>query len=179
MAKSQTRTRKRQPRSTTSVRVKRADEVLATIQGWLAYNLHDRYNRHYSKATQKKLVSYGPWLALVLLMIIAPQLMLLANNGVFVTPVGFLEAVLFNRDSWGILSMILLNIVCLVDGLSHLFEKQRRGWNRVYGACFLNLVYILYQLVTNLSQPAAPILATAGIAACLFTLLDIREYYSA
>lgn len=162
-----------------SVHVKRGSEVFAAIQNSIAYNLHGRYNRHLSKSSQKKLVAYGPWLALGTLIIAAPELMLLANNGRFVSPIGFLEEVLFNRDSWGLLSMILINIICSVYALGDLFEKKRRGWNGVYTALLSNLLYVLYQLITNIAQPAGPILASMGIVFCLFILLDIREYYTA
>lgn len=147
------------------------------IQNSIAYNLHGRYNRHLSKSSQKKLVAYGPWLALGTLIIAAPELMLLANNGRFVSPIGFLEKVLFNRESWVLLMVVFINIICFVDALSDLFEKTKRGWDRVYLALLVNLTYVLYQLATNLDQPAGPLLSTLAFVFLIFGLLDVREYY--
>lgn len=163
---------------TPNVKVKSNKEVLATIERLMTYNLHDRFSFTFSKQTRAKLVAYGPWLATASVVLISPQLMNLAKNGSLMTISGFFNDIFFNQQSWVILVAILLNILLLVDGLNGLFHKTRRGWTKVYITALITTVYIVSQLLQNLSQPAAPILGLLGAMFILFTLYDIRDYYS-
>lgn len=160
------------------VRVKTINEVASTTLNLLSYNLHDRFTFEYSTKTKKKLVAYGPWLATLFVVIISPQLLILAKNGNLITVSGFFNEIFFNQKSWVILVLILLNVLFLVDGLSDLFTRTSRGWNRVYIPALVTLCYTIWQLFANLSQPAAPILAILGSLAVVFTVLDIRSYYN-
>lgn len=178
MAKNTTKTSKKAKASaSTTVEVKNYKDILSGFNNFIAKNIHDRYNVTFSQVTKLKLVAYGPWLAIVTLLVILPQLLVLANNGQVSSPVGFLEQTLFNRESWVLLIILLTNIILLVDGLAELFNKALKGWNRVYLALLVNGGYILYQLFTQLDQPAAPLLSLLGIGFCLFTVLDIKRYY--
>ncbi len=56
-------------------------------------------------------------------------------------------------------------------------SQESRGWNRVYITALITLGYTVWQLFSNLSQPAAPILAILGALVAVFTVLDVRSYY--
>lgn len=164
---------------TPNVKVKSNQEVFATIERLMTHNLHDRYSFTFSKQTKAKLVAYGPWLATVSVVVISPQLMNLAKNGSLMTVSGFFNDIFFNQQSWVILVAILLNVLLLVDGLNGLFQKTRRGWTKLYITALITAAYVLAQLFQNLSQPAAPILSLFGALFILFTLYDVRDYYTA
>jgi hypothetical protein len=170
--------KKQRTKHTDAIEVRGLQDVIRLFDRVIAKNIHDRYNARLSESTRKKLVAYAPWLAAVVLLLLAPALLVLANSGILISPLGFIEKVLFNRDAWVLLIVVLINIVCTVDALSELFNKTRRGWNRVYSALLINSGYVLYQLLTNFEQPAAPLLSLIGFIACIFTMLDIREYYN-
>ncbi len=165
-------------KKTSTVEVKNHRDVMSTINSFIAKNIHDRYNVTFSEATKLKIVAYAPWLAILTLLVISPELIVLANNGLLTSPMGFLEKILFNRDSWVLLIILLVNIICLVDGFGELFSKSIKGWNRIYFALLVNSIYTLYQLLTHLDQPAAPILSLLGFGFCLFSLLDIKNFYN-
>lgn len=160
-----------------NVRVKKGSEVLGTLQNFIAHNVHGRYNLSLSKTTQKKLVAYGPWLAALLVVIIIPELLVLAKTGSLITFTGFFDTIFFNQESWVIMLIIFVNTLLLVDGITHLFDKTNRGWARIYQASLIATLYIIWQLINNLSQPAAPVLALLGSLFILFALFDIRRYY--
>lgn len=168
----------KQPARSRGVRVKSKNDVVASIERTLAFNLHGRYNSGLSKTTQKKLVAYGPWISTFLIIVLLPELIILAKDGSLLTFTGFFDTIFFNQQSWVVMLILLANILLLVDGIGDLFEKKRRGWERVYQASLLSGVYILWQLVGQLSQPAAPILSFIGLWFILFALLDIKEYYA-
>jgi hypothetical protein len=177
--KATTKSTARKPRAkkVEAIEVRGSRDVISVFNRLIIENVHDRYNARFSENTRKKIVAYGPWVSIALLLLFAPMLLVLANNGMFISPVGFLEKILFNRDSWVLLIIVLINIVCTVDALSELFNKTKRGWNRVYIALLINSGYVLYQLASNLEQPAASVLSLIGFLFCLFALLDVREYY--
>lgn len=162
-----------------NVKVKSSKEVFTTLERVMIYNLHDRFSFTFSKQTRTKIVAYGPWLATASVVIVSPQLMNLAKNGSLMTISGFFNDIFFNQQSWVILVSILLNVLLLVDGLNGLFHKTRRGWTKVYITALITAVYVLSQLLQNLAQPAAPILSLLGALGILFTLYDVRDYYTA
>lgn len=164
---------------TPNVKVKSNKEVFATIERLMVRNLHDRFSFTFSKQTKARIVAYGPWLATLSVVIVSPQLMNLAKNGSLMTISGFFNDIFFNQQSWVILVAILLNVLLLVDGLNGLFHKTRRGWTKVYITALITAVYVLSQLLQNLAQPAAPILSLIGAFGILFTLYDVRDYYTA
>lgn len=162
---------------TKNVKVKKGSEVLSAISRNFAYNIHGRYSLGFSGKTREKLVAYGPWLAVILVIVVLPELLILAKSGTLIGFSGFFSDILFNQQSWVILIILFINIMLLVDGLSHLFQKEAKGWTRVYQATLLSGGYVLWQLLGNLSQPAAPLLGLLAIVFILFSLLDIKSYY--
>lgn len=168
---------KKEQKKTTTVKVKSIGEVVATLQRHMAYNLHGRYAFRLSDKTQQKIVSYGPWLSIVLVLFILPELFIFAKTGTLMHLTGFFNEIVFNRDAWVILLLLLTNILLLVDGISELFEKRQKGWQRIYLATLLSTIYIIWQLLSNLTQPAAPLLSLVAIVSILFTLFDIAAYY--
>lgn len=174
---SKTSAKKPRAKKAGAVEVKGFQDIIRLFNNLISKNLHERFGVRFSKSNQVKIVAYGPWLSIAVLLLLAPELLVLANNAMFISPIGFLEKILFNRDSWVLLIIMFINIISAVDALSELFDKTMRGWNRVYVALLINMGYVFYQLLTSLEQPAAPLLSLVVFGFCLFTLLDIRQYY--
>lgn len=160
-----------------AVKVKDSRDVVRSFNVLVEQNLHNRLGVKFSKTSQQKLVAYGPWLMVVLLVFVAPELMLFAKTNHLVGLTGFLERILFDQQSWVLLIIIFTNCLLLADGLSSVAAQKKRGWDRVYLALLINSGYILWQLGSNLAQPAAPLVSLLGLGFCLFTLLDIKRYY--
>jgi hypothetical protein len=181
MAKKSTTTASKKPAkktlSTNSVKVKTFPELLKNIDSKLHYYVHDRFNASLSKKTQQKIVAYGPWLSAVLVLIILPELIMFAKTGSLLTFTGFFDSIFFNQQSWVVMLVFLANILLLVDGLSQIFEKKLRGWQRIYQATLLSGIYILWQLLDQITNPAAPLVSLLSIGLILFTLFNIRSYY--
>lgn len=159
------------------VKVKTATDLITWLDTALTHNLHDRLPLRFTKITQRKLVTYGPWLMALGLLIIAPEAMILAKANRIVSFSGFLERVLFDQQAWVLLVMVLINCLLVAEGLSAVAAKKRHGWNRMYLGLVLPSGYVLWQLISNPLQPAAPLLSLVILAACLFTLFDLKTYY--
>ena len=169
--------KKQSKKASSSVEVKQSRDIIRVFNAFVAKNMHDRYKTRLTKNTQQKIVSYGPWLAALILLVIAPELLIFAKEARLISLNGFIETVLFNRESWVLLLVILANCILTFDALGELFNKTERGWNRVYSALLINSTYVLYQLAAQIANPAAPIVSILLLALCLFVLFDIRKYY--
>lgn len=169
--------RKVTPRKKDTVEVKNASQVMHGIDTFLSRNLHGRFNHQLSSDTQKKLVSYGPWLSTLLVVVLLPELMVFAKQGSLMNFSGFFNIIFFNQQSWVIMLVMLGNIVLLVDGISYLFEKKRRGWTRIYQISILSTVYILWQLFANIIAPAPALISLIAMFIITFTLLDVKKHY--
>ncbi len=159
------------------VEVKNIADVSAAINRFIYRNLHSRYGVRIPEATRMQIVSYGPWIATIVTVIALPQLLVLAQTGSFVSLSGFFSTVFFNQDSWMLLLVMLANVLLLVDGLSYIFNKLHRGWNRIYLASLTSTTYVLWQVIDNSQQRAAAVLSALLCFAVLFVILDVREYY--
>lgn len=159
------------------VQVKNASDVLRAFNGGVEYVFHTRVGKRLSKATQTNLVAYGPWIMAATLLIILPELLIFAKEGRLVGVSSFFTAIFFNQASWVLMVVVLTNCILLADGLSDVFAKKRRGWDRLYLALLINGGYVLSQLAQQLTQPAAPLISLATISFLLYASLDIRKYY--
>ena len=160
-----------------SVKVKSFADVTQTVNHFIFMNAHDRYNLTFSNTTKEKLVAYGPWLATFTLLVLAPELLVLARESRFITLSSFIETILFSKSAWVILLVIFANCLLLVSAIEDLFAKKKPGWNQIYLALLINLIYVIYQFFYRIEQPAAPTLSLIAFGFCLFALLDVRKYY--
>lgn len=160
-----------------SVRVRNAREVVDRINALIEYALCERISKKLSVKNQRRIVSYGPWIASLLLLFILPQLLIFAKDATFVGVSTFFTAIFFNQASWVLMLVVLANCLLLADGLSDIFTKKRRGWNRIYIAFLINLAYIFTQLTQNITQPAAPIISLGLTTFFLSIHFNIKKYY--
>lgn len=169
--------KKAAPKSTASVQVKNAADVVRAFNAGVEYLFYTKVGKKIAKSTQTSLVAYGPWIMAALLLVVLPELLIFAKEARLVGFSGFFTAIFFNQASWVLMVIVFTNCILLADGLSDVFAKKRRGWDRLYLALLINGGYVLSQLAQNITRPAAPIISLAAIAFCLYGALDVRKYY--
>lgn len=179
------KTTKRQPKKAAAekpavknVRVKSAKDIVKELDTGMEKLVHTKSGKNLSKKTQKAIVSYGPWLTALTLLVLLPELLVFAKTGEIFGIVGFFDSVLFNQQSWVLLVVIFINAMLLADALSDVFAKKARGWSRVYAAHIITALYIISHLVRNITEPAAPVISLGFLAVLFFVLYDIRPYYT-
>lgn len=176
--------RKRQPKKvaekpvTKNIRVKSAKDVVKELDVTAEKLVHVRTGKTFSKKTQKNIVSYGPWLTAATVFIVIPELLVFAKTGQIFGIAGFFNLILFNQQAWVLMVVLFINAMLLADGLSDVFAKKQRGWNRVYVTYVISALYCVLQLLQNITTPAAPIISLAILVLMLFALYDIRPYYT-
>lgn len=130
-----------------------------------------------NKTIQKKVVKHGQWFAAALLLVVLPELLLFAKEATFMGVSGFFTALFFNQSSWILLLMVLVNCVILVQSINDISAKKRRGWNYLYTALLINLIYVLIQLTQNNATPLAPFVSIAVLSLLLKIVIDLKKYY--
>lgn len=177
--KQSTKAKRNAPKTSRSakVEVKTFAQVKTTVNRSFEYNLHKRFETRLSTKNQKKIVSYAPWLSALLIIVVLPELMVFAKDSTLMGINGFFSLIFFNQASWVIMLILLTNVLLFVDGLSYLFDQKKIGWERMYQATLLSGAYVAYQLLANLSAPAAPLLCLLAVGMIIFVLLDIKHYY--
>jgi len=178
------KTAKRQPKKAVespvvkNVRVKSAKDVVVEFDVAAEKLIHGRVGKRLSKKSQKNIVSYGPWLTAVTVFIALPELLVFAKTGRIFGIYGFFSEILFNQQSWLLMIVIFINAMLLADGLSDIFAKKQRGWNRVYGILAISTLYCVLQLLQSLTTPAASIISIVALSTMLFGLYEVRPYYT-
>lgn len=141
--------------------------------------VHDRHSVSLSELTKRRIVAYGPWLAVGLWLVVIPQLLALTKTGGFLSANMLLEMMVFSRESWVMLVLLFITSIGVSNAVTDLAAQKIRGWNRIYIVTLVNASYILYRLFANVQQPAAAILSLLVLIGILFVLLDVRSYYRA
>lgn len=170
---------KPQAKKSTAIETKTWREVIHTIDVFIRDIIHDRHSVSLSKTSQRRVVAYGPWLAVAFWLIAIPQLLALTNTGGFLSLDTLLETMVFSRESWTILLLFFVTSVGVASAITDLSMQKLRGWNHIYAVTLLNASYVLYQLLFNTHQAAGSLLGLAALGAALFVILDVRKYYKA
>lgn len=163
--------------TSSNIQTKTWQEVVHSIDLVIRNVIHDNYSVSLSKVTQRRLVAYGPWLAVAFWILAIPQLLALTTTGGFLSLNMILETMVFSRESWVLLLLFFVSSVGIASAITDLSMQKVRGWNRMYAVVLLNSAYVAYQLLFGGNQAAGSLLGLAALAATLFVLLDIRRYY--
>lgn len=163
--------------ASTKVQTKSWREVAHTIDVVIRNLIHDNYSVSLSKITQRRIVAYGPWLAVIFWLFAIPQLLALTSTGNFLSLNMLLETMVFSRESWVVLLLFFVTSVGIANAITDLSVQKLRGWNRVYAVTLLNTLYVTYQLIFSSKQIAGSLLSFAVLIATLFIILDVRRYY--
>lgn len=164
--------------SNSSINTKSWSDVARVIDHIISNNLHDRHNISLSELVQRRIVSYGPWLAVGTWILLIPQFIALAKTGGFLSLNMLLETMVYSRESWVMLLLFFVTSVAAASSITELSIQKIKGWNKIYVATLINLAYVLYQLFFNGGQPAGALLSATALVAIIFILLDVRKYYS-
>lgn len=110
------------------------------LVGFLDYYLVQKAPIQIPDAGREFIVKYGPWIALILLLISLPGLLIILGIGTALVPfggmaysVGFTYSALF----------LILYYVLMIAALPGLFARRRSGWNLVFYAELISIVHSL------------------------------------
>ena len=113
------------------------------LVGFLDFYLVKKAPFQLPQPWKEAIVQWGPWIAVVLLIISLPGLLFLLGLGAILTPVGGLGY----ATSFGYLAIVLLvELGLTVAALPGLFARKMSGWNLLFYAQLVGFVFRLLSL---------------------------------
>jgi hypothetical protein len=136
------------------------------LMGFLDYYLVQKAPFQIPDAGREWIVKYGPWIAVVLLVLTLPPVLLALGIGaVFVPFAGVGYAAGFTY----VTLLVLVNVGLLVMALPGLFARKRSAWNLVF---YAQIVGFLTSVLTG-----SPLSGLIGLLIGLYVLFQIRGLY--
>jgi hypothetical protein len=142
------------------------DQAPKDLIGFLDYYLVKKAPFQIPDAGREFLVKFGPWIMLVLMLISLPFILLLLGLGAL-SPFGGVNAM----ATWGFTSiLILIQFVLRAAALPGLFARKMMGWNLVFYAVLVGLLYSLLSIFSLIG-------GLIGATIALYVLFQIRPLY--
>ncbi len=136
--------------------------------GFLDYYLVQKAPFQIPDGGREWIVKYGPWIAVVLLILTLPPLQLAHGIGALVMPFG---GVTYAAGFTYITILILVNVGLTVMALPGLFARKMSGWNLLF---YAQLVGFLTSLLSG-----SVIGGLIGLLISLYILFQVRGLYRA
>ncbi len=115
------------------------------------------------------IVKYGPWINVVLLVILAPAILLVLGIGAIALPFSALGGVHAAAGLSLALLALIAQVVLMIAALPGLFARKKSGWNIEFYSLILNFVYSI------LSFNILGAIVNAVIGG--YILFQVRHYY--
>lgn len=140
------------------------------LENFLYTYLHTKAPFHLPANIKELIVKYGPWLALVLIILALPLVLLALGLSVLIAPFMAMYRTVHNTADFYI-SQLLSLVAIIIEGMaiSGLFARSLKAWRLIYYAALLNAVAGI--IVGNV------IGALIGAVISLYILFEIKEYY--
>ena len=136
------------------------------LVGFLDYYLVKKAPFQIPGEIKELLVKFGPWIALVLLVLSLPGLLLMLGFGTAVMPFG---GVGYSTGFTYLTIALLLQLVLLVMALPGLFSRKKSAWTLIF---YSQLVGIVFSLLSG-----SILGALIGGLIGLYILFQIRTLY--
>jgi hypothetical protein len=138
------------------------------MMGFLDYYLVQKAPFQIPDGGREWIVKYGPWIAVVLLVLTLPPLLFALGIGALVMPFG---SVAYAAGFTYITILILVNVGLTVMALPGLFARKIAGWNLLF---YAQLVGFLTSLLSG-----SVIGGLIGLLISLYILFQVRGLYRA
>jgi hypothetical protein len=138
------------------------------VMGFLDYYLVQKAPFQIPGNGREIIVKYGPWIAVVLLVLSLPPLLLALGLGALVVPFG---GVAYAAGFTYVTLLVLVNIALLVAALPGLFARKMSGWNLLFYAQIVGFITSL--LMGSVVSGLVMLVIT------LYILFQVRGLYTA
>ncbi len=144
------------------------DQAPKDLIGFLDYYLVKKAPFQLPDGVKEFLVQYGPWIAIVIMVITLPALLFVLGLGALLTPFGGLGY----ATGFGITALgVIVKFVMTAMALPGLFARKMSGWTLLF---YAQLVSIATSLLAG-----AIVGAVVGGLISLYILFQVRPLYKA
>ncbi len=122
-----------------------------------------------SPNAKEAIVKFGPWIALILMILAAPPLLFLLGLGALISPFAYMGGVSAGTGFTVGLIVTAIAIILEIIALPGLFKRTKQGWTFMYYSTLVSFVGSL--LSFNVLS------GIIGALISLYILFQIRSYY--
>lgn len=141
----------------------------ADLMGKLEYYFVDKAPYQLPPAAKEAIVKYGPWIDLILLVLLAPAILLALGIGAAALPLSALGGAAVAGGLGLALAALVVQVVLMVAALPGLFARRRGGWNLALLGSAFSVIYSLLSLQV--------LSAVVSFVVGFYILFQIRSYY--
>ena len=147
-----------------------ADEAPKDLIGFLDFYLVKKAPFQLPDGVKEAIVKYGPWIAVVLLVLSLPLLLLALGISAIAVPLAAGTGQIGAALGFLTLPLLLVTLGLEVAALPGLFARKMMGWKLIFYARLISIAWSVLQL--------AIISAIVGGLISLYILMQIRPLYN-
>jgi hypothetical protein len=147
-----------------------ADEAPKDLIGFLDFYLVKKAPFQLPEGVKEAIVKFGPWVALVLIVLMLPFLLLVLGIGAFVLPFAAASGSAGAAAGFLTIPLVLVTLALDVAALPGLFARKMMGWKLIFYSRLITIVWDV--LLLNILG------AVIGGLIGLYILMQIRPLYN-
>lgn len=155
-----------------------ASGPLSSLETWLYEMLVVKAPFQLPKGLTNFIVQYGPWITLVVAVLLLPAVLVVLGLGTLVGSFGAYYGAGVGLLYWLALAALVVQIVVMFLSVPMLLKRQRNGWLLLF---YADLVSFAYSVLNSFSSPYALsglIGAAVSVVVGMYVLFQIRSYYT-
>jgi hypothetical protein len=146
-----------------------ADQAPKDLIGFLDYYLVTKAPFQLPPNAKEAIVKYGPWIAVVLLILLLPPVLLVLGLGALLTPFSVFAGPAYAAQFGYLTILTIVQLALVIAALPGLFARKMQGWRLMF---YSRLVSIVTLLLSGLVMNAI----VSGLIG-LYILFQIRSLY--
>lgn len=151
---------------------------LAALEAWLYDMLVVKAPFQLPKGLTDFIVQYGPWITLVIAVLMLPAVLVVLGLGAAVGNISAYYGANVGFFYWLAMLVLVAQIVIMFVSVPMLLKRQRQGWLLIFYADIASFAYgILGSLSSPYSAVSGVIGALIGVVIGMYVLFQIRGYY--
>jgi predicted neutral ceramidase superfamily lipid hydrolase len=153
---------------------------LASLEAWLYDMLVVKAPFQLPKGFTDFLVSFGPWITLVVGILLLPAILAVFTIGSLVGVAGSAYyATAVGPSYWLSILMLVVQVVIMFISVPMLLKRKRNGWLLLFYADLLSFVYGVVNGFSYNNFPLTSIVTSLiSLVIGLYVLFQIRRYYT-
>lgn len=151
---------------------------LASLEAWLYEMLVVKAPFQLPKELTNFIVQYGPWITLVLAILLLPAVLVVLGLGTFVGAFGAYYGTNVGLFYWLAIVALVVQIAIMFLSVPMLLKRQRNGWLLLFYASLFSFVYsVLNSFSSPYTLVGGLIGAAIGVVIGMYVLFQVRSYY--
>jgi hypothetical protein len=152
---------------------------LASLEAWLYEMLVVKAPFQLPKEITNFIVQYGPWITLVVGILLLPAVLAVLGIGALVGSYASFYGTQVGLFYWLAIVALIVQLAFMFISIPMLLKRQRNGWLLLFYAGLFNFVYaVLNSLSTPYAVLGGIFAAVIGLVIGQYVLFQIRSHYT-